>query len=84
MSVVGPRPERPELVGELSARLAGYDQRHDLPPGITGLAQTQAHYQTDAAYKLGHDLQYVFNWSPVLDWTIMAKSVLVMLRGSAR
>ena len=83
MSLVGPRPERPELVARLSDEIAGYGRRHDIPPGITGLAQTQGHYQTDPAYKLGHDLQYVVNWSPVLDWEIMAKSLVVMARRSA-
>ena len=84
MSLVGPRPERPELVALLEEKIAGYGRRHDIPPGITGLAQTEGHYQTDAAYKLGHDLQYVVNWSPVLDWEIMVKSVLVMARRSGR
>ena len=84
MSLVGPRAERPDLVERFSAEIAGYRRRHDIPPGITGLAQTQAHYQTDPAYKLGHDLQYVVNWSPVLDWEIMARSVVVMARGAGR
>ncbi len=84
MSIVGPRPERPELVAQLEQQLAGYGRRHDIPPGLTGLAQTQGHYQTDPAFKLGHDLQYVVNWSPVLDWEIMVKSLLVMARRSAR
>ena len=82
MSLVGPRPERPEVVARLSTEIAGYGRRHDIPPGITGLAQTQGHYQTDPAYKLGHDLQYVVNWSPVLDWEIMAKTLVVMARRS--
>lgn len=84
MSLVGPRPERPELVARLEETIAGYGRRHDIPPGITGLAQTEGHYQTDAAYKLGHDLQYVVNWSPVLDWEIMVKSIFVMARRSGR
>ena len=84
MSLVGPRAERPALVARLEEQIAGYGRRHDIPPGITGLAQTQGHYQTDAAYKLGHDLQYVVNWSPLLDWEIMVKSLLVMARGSGR
>ena len=83
MSLVGPRPERPARVARLSEQIAGYERRHDIPPGITGLAQTQGHYQTDPAYKLGHDLQYVVNWSPVLDWEIMVKSLVVMARRSA-
>lgn len=84
MSIVGPRPERPELVNQLAQRIDGYNRRHDVPPGITGLAQIQGHYQTDAAYKLGHDLQYIVNWSPVLDWEIIVKSLIVMTRGDAR
>ena len=84
MSIVGPRPERPQFVARLEGQIAGYGRRHDVPPGITGLAQTQGHYQTDPGYKLGHDLQYVVNWSPVLDWEIMAKSLVVMARSAAR
>ncbi len=84
MSLVGPRAERPALVANLERQIAGYGRRHDIPPGITGLAQTRGHYQTDAAYKLGHDLQYVVTWSPLLDWEIMAKSLVVMARGSGR
>ena len=84
MSIVGPRPNAPNVFVSLNARSPGYGRRHDIYPGITGLAQIQGHYQTDPAYKLGHDLQYVVNWSPVLDWEIMAKSLLVMARRSAR
>lgn len=84
MSIVGPRPERPEFVASLEELIPGYGRRHDLPPGITGLAQIRGHYQTDPGYKLGHDLQYVVNWSPVLDLQIMAETMLVMLRRSAR
>ncbi|MDG2029341.1 MAG: sugar transferase [Acidimicrobiales bacterium] len=84
MSIVGPRPERPEFVAGFEELIPGYGRRHDLPPGITGLAQIRGHYQTDPGYKLGHDLQYVVNWSPILDLQIMAETVLVMLRRSAR
>jgi exopolysaccharide biosynthesis polyprenyl glycosylphosphotransferase len=84
MSIVGPRPERPEFVAGLEELIPGYGRRHDIPPGITGLAQIRGHYQTDPGYKLGHDLQYVVNWSPVLDLQIMAETLLVMLRRSAR
>jgi exopolysaccharide biosynthesis polyprenyl glycosylphosphotransferase len=83
MSIVGPRPERPEFVAGLEELIPGYGRRHDLPPGITGLAQIRGFYQTDPGYKLGHDLQYVVNWSPILDLQIMAETILVMLRRSA-
>ena len=63
MSVVGPRPERPELT-------AGFEGDRGLhppargAPGLTGLAQIHGRYHTDAEYKLGYDLQYLVNWSP--------------------
>ena len=80
MSLVGPRPERPELVAEFEAAIPGYGRRHEIPPGITGLAQTRSGYHTDPAYKLGHDLQYLMSWSPILDAQILARTVLVMVR----
>ena len=80
MSLVGPRPERPELVAQFEAAIPGYGRRHEIPPGITGLAQTRSGYHTDPAYKLGHDLQYLMSWSPILDAQILARTVLVMVR----
>jgi lipopolysaccharide/colanic/teichoic acid biosynthesis glycosyltransferase len=79
MSLVGPRPERPELAGEIAARVPGYVRRYELPPGLTGLAQIQGHYTTDAVYKLGYDLQYLVNWTPILDLQILAKTVWVVM-----
>jgi exopolysaccharide biosynthesis polyprenyl glycosylphosphotransferase len=80
MSIVGPRPERPEMVSKFTAEIIGYGRRHEIPPGITGLAQTRGGYHTDASYKLGHDLQYLMSWSPILDLQIMLKTILVMFR----
>ena len=80
MSLVGPRPERPELISEFEAAIPGYGRRHEIAPGITGLAQVRAGYHTDPAYKLGHDLQYLMSWSPVLDLQILARTVLVLFR----
>jgi lipopolysaccharide/colanic/teichoic acid biosynthesis glycosyltransferase len=78
MSLVGPRPERPEFTAELSRRIPGYERRHELAPGLTGLAQVNGRYDTDAAFKLGHDLQYLVNWSPVLDVQILLRTVWVV------
>ena len=64
MSIVGPRPERPELTKGFEKEIAGYTRRHEVPPGLTGLAQIHGRYHTDAEYKLGYDLQYLVNWSP--------------------
>ncbi len=79
MSLVGPRPERPELVDEIIERVPGYMRRSELPPGLTGLAQVQGRYGTDAEYKLGYDLQYLVNWSIVLDVQILVRTVWVVL-----
>lgn len=79
MSLVGPRPERPELTAHYERLIPGYARRHEIPPGITGLAQVQGRYHTDPAYKLGHDLQYLVNWSPVLDAVILLRTVWVVL-----
>jgi exopolysaccharide biosynthesis polyprenyl glycosylphosphotransferase len=79
MSLVGPRPERPELVAEIVERVPGYVRRNELPPGLTGLAQVQGRYGTDAEYKLGYDLQYLVNWSIVIDVQILFRTVWVVL-----
>ena len=80
MSLVGPRPERPELTAGFERELPAYRQRHEVPPGITGLAQVNGRYHTDTSYKLGYDLQYLANWSPVLDLEILLRTVTVLLR----
>jgi len=59
--------------------IPGYDRRHDIRPGITGLAQVNGDYHTDPGFKLGHDLQYLVNWSPILDMQILMRTVLVVL-----
>jgi lipopolysaccharide/colanic/teichoic acid biosynthesis glycosyltransferase len=83
MSLVGPRPERPEMTKIYEEVIPGYSRRHEIPPGITGLAQTKAGYYTDPSYKLGHDLHYLMVWSPLLDFQIIARTVWVMLTGRA-
>ena len=79
MSLVGPRPERPELVAEIVERVPGYVRRNEMPPGLTGLAQVHGRYDTDAEYKLGYDLQYLVNWSIILDVQILARTVWVVV-----
>ena len=79
MSLVGPRPERPELVEEIRQRVPGYVRRNELPPGLTGLAQIQGRYGTDAEFKLGYDIQYLVNWSLVNDVQILARTIWVVL-----
>jgi len=79
MSLVGPRPERRELAEGFELIIPGYGRRHDVRPGITGLAQVHGRYHTDPGFKLGHDLQYLVNWSPILDVQILARTVFVVL-----
>ena len=80
MSLVGPRPERPELIAEFEAAIPGYGRRHEIAPGLTGLAQVRAGYHTDPAYTLGHDLQYLMAWSPILDLQILLRTLVVVFR----
>jgi lipopolysaccharide/colanic/teichoic acid biosynthesis glycosyltransferase len=79
MSLVGPRPERPELIQDFASSVPGYGRRQELRPGMTGLAQVNGRYATDAEYKLGYDIQYLVNWSLVLDLQIMMRTVWVVL-----
>ncbi len=79
MSLVGPRPERPELTTTFEDEIVGYARRHEVSPGLTGLAQIHGHYHTDPEYKLGYDLQYVANWSPMLDLEILLRTVWVVV-----
>ena len=82
MSLIGPRPERPEFVSELSQKIPGYNQRHVVLPGITGLAQVQLAPDTDlesVRRKLLYDLHYVRSGSLWLDARILAATALHML-----
>jgi lipopolysaccharide/colanic/teichoic acid biosynthesis glycosyltransferase len=79
MSLVGPRPERPELTARIEQEVPGYARRNRLAPGLTGLAQVQGRYDTHADYKLGYDLQYAVNWSLILDIQILLRTVWVVL-----
>jgi lipopolysaccharide/colanic/teichoic acid biosynthesis glycosyltransferase len=79
MSIIGPRPERPDFTDQYQIEIPGYERRHDIAPGITGLAQVKGRYHTDPSYKLGHDLQYLVNWSPILDIQILIETIWTIL-----
>lgn len=79
MTIAGPRPVRPEELAEYEQRFTGYHRRLQCPPGITGLAQVYGHYHTHIEYKLGHDLYYLANWSPLLDLHIMVRTAWVIV-----
>ncbi|HEX8512504.1 MAG TPA: TIGR03013 family XrtA/PEP-CTERM system glycosyltransferase, partial [Allosphingosinicella sp.] len=82
MSLVGPRPERPQFVADLEARLPYYAERHVVKPGITGWAQINFPYGAsveDARQKLEFDLYYAKNYTPFLDLLILLQTVRVVL-----
>lgn len=84
MAIVGPRPERPQLVRNLVAALPDYALRTRVLPGITGLAQIRNGYDDSlesAARKVQYDLDYIRNVSPLLDFQIMASTAAVLVRG---
>jgi len=82
MSIVGPRPERPEFVRELSQKIPYYRQRHCVRPGITGWAQVNFKYGEtleDTMTKLEYDLYYIKNMSLSLDTYIIFHTIKTML-----
>jgi exopolysaccharide biosynthesis polyprenyl glycosylphosphotransferase len=88
MSLVGPRPEIPVYVEKLSREIPLYPQRHRVKPGITGWAQLHHVPEMTVAetkYKVEHDLYYIKNMSPVMDFLIMFHTLkTLILRTGAR
>jgi len=84
MSLVGPRPERPEFVQQLAKEIPFYLERHRVKPGLTGWAQLSYQYGSttdDARHKLEFDLYYVKNASFFLDLIVLLETVEVVLWG---
>ncbi|HOD65909.1 MAG TPA: sugar transferase [candidate division Zixibacteria bacterium] len=84
MSLVGPRPERPTFVAELSSKIDNYCDRLQVKPGLTGLAQVECGYDTDLASvvkKVSYDLAYIENWSIWLEIKILLRTVVVVVTG---
>ena len=84
MNFVGPRPERPHFVKQLAEEIPFYEQRHLVPPGLTGWAQIKYPYGAsveDARQKLQYDLFYIKNQSLVLDAVILFETVKTILFG---
>ncbi len=84
MSFVGPRPERPYFVQDLTQKIPYYGVRHTVKPGITGWAQVRYAYgatDEDAMHKLQYDLYYVKNHSLFLDLMILFQTAQVVLWG---
>jgi lipopolysaccharide/colanic/teichoic acid biosynthesis glycosyltransferase len=82
MSLVGPRPERPEFVARLIEQVPFYQARHAVRPGITGWAQVRYRYGSsieDALVKLQYDLYYIKHQGVYLETSILVKTAAVML-----
>ncbi len=82
MSLVGPRPERPFFVEQLAEVIPYYSERHRVKPGVTGWAQLNYPYGAsidDARHKLQYDLYYIKYYSLLLDLSIIAQTVRVVL-----
>ena len=83
MHLIGPRPERKIWVQEFKKSIPYYNQRHIVPPGITGLAQIRYHYgsgEVDAKAKLEYDLFYIKNWSLKLELSIIWETTLFIIQ----
>lgn len=80
MSIVGPRPERPNFVEEYRERIPHYDERHRIKPGITGWAQVMGGYHTTVYDKLRYDLMYLYHMSLWLDLKIIFLTIWTVLK----
>lgn len=79
MSLVGPRPERPEFVRRFETEHADYADRHRVRTGLTGFAQAHGwRGDTDIAQRLKHDLHYVERWSLTMDFSVV---LMTLARG---
>ncbi len=84
MSLVGPRPERPNFVADLSTKIENYTDRLNVKPGLTGLAQVECGYDSDiesVSRKVNLDLKYIDKWSLWDDIKIILKTIVVVFTG---
>lgn len=82
MSLIGPRPERPQFVEQLERNIPFYRLRHTIKPGLTGWAQVKYRYTSsieDSLIKLQYDLFYIKHQGLFLDIAIMLKTITVVL-----
>jgi lipopolysaccharide/colanic/teichoic acid biosynthesis glycosyltransferase len=87
MSLIGPRPERPELEGQLETEIPNYRLRHWVRPGLSGWAQVNMPYTSsieDSELKLSYDLYYLRNAGLWLDLLILAKTIKIVLKAAGR
>jgi exopolysaccharide biosynthesis polyprenyl glycosylphosphotransferase len=77
MSLVGPRPERPELIEKFEREIPHYNPRHEVRPGLTGWAQVNGlRGNTSLVERINYDLYYIENWSVWFDFQIMVRTFI--------
>jgi len=77
MSLVGPRPERPELIEKFEHEIPHYNPRHMVRPGVTGWAQVNGlRGNTSLVDRINYDLYYIENWTATFDFLIMARTFM--------
>ena len=81
MSIIGPRPERPEFVIEFNEHIPGFIERLCVRPGLTGWAQVNGGYEITPEERLALDLYYIENRNPKLDLLILVKTLQVVFTG---
>ena len=87
MTLVGPRPEQPQITAELETRFPHYSRRLLVKPGVTGWAQVRCGYagsELGTAWKLCHDLFYLKHRSTLIDLLIMLETLVIAARDSHR
>ena len=87
LSFIGPRPERPEFISDLSEKIPHYKMRHIIKPGLSGWAQINFPYGSsvdDSMQKLQYDLYYIKNRSLVLEVIIILKTIMTVLKREGR
>jgi exopolysaccharide biosynthesis polyprenyl glycosylphosphotransferase len=87
MSLIGPRPERPEFIRQLERDIPFYNERHLVNPGVTGWAQIRFKYTSsvsDSLKKLEYDFFYIKNRSLALDMAILLKTISIVLTGKGQ
>ena len=80
ISLVGPRPERPELMCDIVRELPSYVERLIVKPGLTGIAQVYGRYTTNPRHKLMYDHIYIRKMNPILDIKLLVSSVVLTLK----
>ena len=81
MSIIGPRPERPEFTLEFNEEIPGFINRIVVKPGLTGLAQVNGGYEISPSEKLKWDMEYIKNRNIIMDMKIIFATISVVITG---